>query len=47
MRLLSCPRIKYGAGFEDEQKSCAILVGYLLRVTFDAEDGSSKDTDCC
>jgi hypothetical protein len=32
-RLLLRPRIKYGAGFEDKQKSCAIRVGYLLRVT--------------
>ncbi len=26
-------RIKYGAGFEDKQKSCAIWGVYLLRVT--------------
>jgi hypothetical protein len=32
-RLLLRPRIKYGAGFEDKQKSCAIRVGYFLRVT--------------
>ncbi len=33
MRLFLRPRIKYGAGFEDKQKSYAIWVGYLLRVT--------------
>jgi hypothetical protein len=25
MRLLQRPRIKYGAGFEDKQKSCTIM----------------------
>ncbi len=33
MCLFLRPRIKYGAGFEDKQKSCAIWVVYLLRVT--------------
>jgi hypothetical protein len=32
MRLLLRPRNKYGAGFEDKQKSCASCQSYFLRV---------------